>query len=273
MSLRKIKQVILDMDGVVWHGDTPLPDLPRFFERLDALGISYVFATNNASKTRSQYIEKFGRFGVTITGDQVMTSAIATGMYLAAEYEPAATAAYVVGKDGIRESLADHGFTVLEDLDETTPAQLVVVGFNPEVRYADFAAATIQVRKHGARFIATNPDTTFPSERGLLPGAGSLVAFMRASTGTEPTIIGKPYPTMFEQALILLGESATPDNTLMVGDRLNTDIEGGNGIGLMTGLVRTGVSRDANLDESEVKPDYVFDNIHALVTRLEEAHG
>lgn len=271
MQLNKIENLILDMDGVLWHGETPLPELPSFFEQLKGLGIRYVFATNNASKTPEQYVEKFGRFGVEIDPGQVMTSALATAMYLSTEYNPAETTIYAIGKAGIRQALEDQRFTVLDPADDATPSQIVVVSFNPEVTYAEFANATIHCRKHGATLIGSNPDQTFPSERGQVPGAGALLAFMATATGQTPQIIGKPYPTMFEQALRLLGENGAKSNTAMVGDRMTTDMEGAFRAGLGSMLVLSGVATEANVNSAARKPDHVFADIHSIVNALKKA--
>lgn len=268
--MKEIKHLILDMDGVLWHGDTPLEHLPEFFQILDQLDIRYLFATNNASKTPDQYVQKFGRFGVPIHPEQVMSSALATAAYLSQEYKPAQTAVYMIGDDGLYNALTAAGFTVLARNDYESTADVVTVGLTRKVTYDDFAIATIHLLR-GARFIGCNPDVTFPSELGLLPGNGSFLALLTAATTAEPTIIGKPGAIMFQECVRRLGAAATPENTAMVGDRLNTDIVGGHNAGLQTILVLTGVSRQEEIANSVVQPNYVFANIHELARALQNA--
>lgn len=265
--MKEIKHLILDMDGVLWHGETPLERLPEFFKTLDQLGIRYLFATNNASKTPDQYVQKFGRFGVSITAEQVMSSALATAAYLSQAYNPAETTVYMVGDDGLYNALTAAGFTVLDRDDHQSTADLVTVGLNRKVTYDDLAFATVHIRR-GARFIGCNPDVTFPSELGLLPGNGSLLALISAATDVQPTIIGKPGTIMFQECVRRLGEEATGHNTAMIGDRLNTDIAGGHNAGLQTILVLSGVSKREEIVNSDVQPDYVFADIHELARAL-----
>lgn len=271
-NLSKIKHLILDMDGVLWHGNTPVPNLPQFFERLEKIGIKWVFATNNSGKARQQYVEKFAGMGVTINPAQLMTSAIATAFYIK-DHFPAGSNMYILGGDGLYESLTEVGMQILERGDYQTPADAVVTGLNPAVTYEDLSVATLQIRNHGAAFIGSNADSTYPTERGLVPGAGSFLALMTTATEVEPTVIGKPFPIMFQQGLKLLGDGATLQNTAMVGDRLNTDIMGAVNAGMRSVLVMSGITQPAEIASSEVQPEFTFDHITALVTALEEQHG
>lgn len=259
--------LILDMDGVLWRGDTAVPNLPDFFNTLQEHGRGFMLATNNSSKTPAQYVARLAKFDVEATEQQVMTSALATAAYLAHEYEAENTAVYLIGQDGIRQALQEQGFTVLDRFDLSQQADLVVVGLDKDVVYGDFEAATVHIRR-GARFIGTNGDKTFPSELGQVPGNGSLLALISAATDQKPTIIGKPEPIMFQECLRRLGENATTDNTIMVGDRLETDILGGQNAGLRSALVLTGVTRREDLAHSDIQPDFVFDDIHALAAWL-----
>ena len=153
-----------------------------------------------------------------------------------------------------------------------TSTPLVVVGFNRHVTYRELAGAALYIN-HGARFIGTNPDVTFPSELGQLPGAGALLAFIATATGVTPEIIGKPGPALFQEALQRLGATdatmaTTAAVTAMVGDRLSTDIAGGQAAGLHTVLVMSGVTTAKELAAGTVLPDLVLDDIHALAAWL-----
>ena len=265
--MKNIKNLILDMDGVLWHGETPLPGLADFFNTLRTCGIQFVLATNNASKTPAMYVEKLARFGVTVSEDQVFTSAEATGSYVAQEYE-AGAAAFVVGDVGLQTAISRRGFRLLsvEDVMAGETAVFVVAGFNPNITYPQLAAGSLLVHK-GARFIGSNPDLTYPSEYGPLPGAGSFLTFLQASTGVEPTVIGKPGPLIFQMAMQKLG--GTPQNTAMVGDRLETDIAGGQAAGIQTILVLSGITQQNDLNHGNpFQPDYVFKDINNIIVDL-----
>lgn len=266
--MKQLKNLILDMDGVLWRGETPMPGLPQFFETLHKQSIRFVFATNNAARTPEQYTGKFAKFGITIQPEQVLTSAEATAGYLSDHY-PAKTTAFVIGGDGLRDGLSRRGFKLLsvEDILAGQRAQIVAVGFWREVTYNHFAAGAICIN-HGARFVGTNPDVNFPSEWGKLPGAGSFLTLLQAATGVEPTVIGKPGPIIFQDAMKRL--RGTSLNTAMVGDRLNTDIAGGKAAGIQTILVLSGITTEAELAQANgLKPDYVFSDINELAQQLE----
>ncbi len=262
-----IKNLILDMDGVLWRGETPMPGLADFFNTMHDCGIQFVLATNNASKTPQQYVAKLARFGVTVTEDQVFTSAEATGRYVQERYA-VGTAVFVVGAEGLQTAVQKRGFRLLT-IDEVMAGEtavFVVAGFNPTVTYAQLAAGSLLIRK-GADFIGTNPDLTFPSEYGQLPGAGSLLAFIQAATGVEPTVIGKPGPLIFQMAMHKLG--GTPQNTAMVGDRLETDIAGGKAAGIQTILVLSGISQRADLANANgLQPDLIFADIQEIADQI-----
>jgi 4-nitrophenyl phosphatase len=164
---------------------------------------------------------------------------------------------YPIGEDGVRQALLDNGLR-LSDGDQ---ADFVVGGWDHGISFRKLSEATLLIRA-GARFIGTNPDRTWPSERGLLPGTGATLAYLQAATDVEPLIIGKPKRHMFDAALAAMG--ADPIHTAMIGDRLETDILGGQRVGLRTILVLTGVSNEATLAASSVKPDWVFQNIQEL---------
>ncbi|MCA9970869.1 MAG: HAD-IIA family hydrolase [Anaerolineales bacterium] len=264
-----LKHLILDMDGVLWRGETPMPGLPDFFDTLRRLDIGFVLATNNATKTAAQYTDKLQRFGVDVPAAQIVTSAEATAAYLRETYA-AGTAVYVVGERGLHDALTAQQFAIVtadQVRDGFVPA-LVVVGFNRHVVYRELAMGALAVHK-GARFIGTNPDPSFPSELGPLPGAGALLAVIETGTGVAPTVVGKPGPIMFAQAMRRLG--GTPADTAMVGDRLTTDIAGAKAAGLRGILLLSGISRMDDLTDSPIQPDAVYADITELAAQLEES--
>ncbi|MBN2391141.1 MAG: HAD-IIA family hydrolase [Anaerolineae bacterium] len=252
-----IKGVICDMDGVLWRGETPLPGLRDFFALLDAQRIGYVLATNNASKTPEQYVEKLARLGIETNTEHVLNSATAAADYLATQ-AASGTPVYAIGGPGTREALRLHGFT-LTDGDH---ANYVVVGWDRELTWKKLATATLLIRG-GAGFIATNPDRTFPMEDGLVPGNGAQVAALMTATDVEPIIAGKPGSLLYKGALARMG--VAPEETLVIGDRLDTDILGGLHLGMPTALVLSGITHPDELSGSPIHPDIVFDDLAALV--------
>jgi 4-nitrophenyl phosphatase len=253
-ALRDITALVIDMDGVLWRGDDPLPGLVAFFELLRERPIAFRLATNNASKSPGQYVDKFASMGVEIAPDEILTSAGVTAQHIAA-VAPGASV-YAIG-DGLRQAVLDYGL----HLSNGEQADFVAVGWDPKLTYTELSEATLLIRA-GARFIGTNPDRTWPSERGLLPGNGAILACLQAATDVEPFIIGKPERAIFDAALAAIG--AEPAHTAMLGDRLETDILGAQNAGLPTILVLTGVSDEAGLAASSVKPDWIFDDIQEL---------
>lgn len=254
--LRSIQHLIIDMDGVLYRGNQALPGTCDFVDFLRKQGIGFVLATNNSTRTPEQFVDRLAGMGVAVRADEVLTSAQATAGYLAG-IAPPGTRVFVVGQDGLRAALGEAGFSLVEQ-----DAEFVVAGMDFAICYERLAQANLQIRA-GAKFIGTNPDRTFPSERGTLPGAGSLLAFLEAATGTKPTVIGKPETAMMEQALARM--RAQPATTAILGDRLETDILAGRRAGLITLLVLSGVTDRALLAASEIQPDQVFDDVAHLL--------
>jgi 4-nitrophenyl phosphatase len=268
-GLGTITHLILDMDGVLWRGNTPMPGLADFFATLETVGVGYVLATNNATRSISAYVKKLASFGVQVPAEQILTSGLATAVYLRGLFD-AGTRVYVVGEPALRDFMSAEGFEVLDSELELTqaleqPAALVVAGLHKQVTYHELALATLHINR-GAAFYGTNPDNQLPDELGLLPGAGAILAALEAATGVAPTVVGKPGPIMFEEALRRLNAGKT--ETAMVGDRFSTDIVGGQNAGLRTILLMSGVT-GASETIGEPGPDYVFDDIAALGAALD----
>ena len=175
---------------------------------------------------------------------------------------PRSSSTFVIGGDGLRDILAKSGFSLAEN-----DAEIVVVGIDFNLTYKKLRIATMLIRG-GAAFIGTNPDVTFPTPDGLAPGAGSILALLEAATDAKPTVIGKPERAMFETAVQRMGTMA--NRTLMIGDRLGTDIMGGNNAGLKTALVMTGVTTPDILAESLPKPTAIFDDLEDLRSKWEQ---
>ncbi|MDE2818347.1 MAG: HAD-IIA family hydrolase [Chloroflexota bacterium] len=261
--LKQIRAIISDMDGVLWRGLQPLPGLREFFAYLFDKNIGFVLATNNSSKTRMDYVDKLATLGVNgVQPAHIVTSATATASFLRTKHPPG-TRIFVLGSAGLKQILRKAGFMLVED-----DAELVVCGIDTDLTYQKARKATLLIRG-GAGFIGTNPDSSFPAPEGLVPGAGSILALIEAASGQPPIIIGKPERGMFEAALGQL--DADPKETLMIGDRIGTDIQGARALGIKTALVMTGVEDETSLAESPTKPDFVFEGLPDLIQALKNA--
>ena len=268
-----INNFIIDMDGVLWHGDQPLPGLIDLFQTLRERQIRFILATNNASQTAEQYVNKLARMGVTVDSGEILTSAMATALYLGQRTDPASTRVFVIGEKGATEPLIKQGFTLtgLYEVDSPTGngsklgADYVVCGMDRELTWHKLATAALNINA-GAKFIGTNPDTSLPTELGFTHGNGAILAALQAATGVAPTIIGKPEPLMYQQALALLG--VEPAETMAIGDRLETDILGAVRAGIRSLMVLTGVSSEEDLKISDYQPDWVMQDILELTEAL-----
>lgn len=212
--------------------------------------------------------------GVTVTQKQILTSGMATALYLSERVNPKETRVFVVGEEGATQPLLELGFTLTglyevdnSDKPEQKGADIVVCGKDETLTWAKLATASLNIRA-GASFIGTNADTTLPTEHGITHGNGAILAALQVATGVTPTIIGKPEPIIYQQALSLLGVS--PEQTVALGDRLETDILGAVRTGIRSIMVLTGISSEADLQDSDYQPTWVMKDIRAVTKALRE---
>jgi HAD superfamily hydrolase (TIGR01450 family) len=251
--------VIFDLDGVVYLGTEPVAGAAAGIAALRLTGVPVAFATNNASRRGTEVVDLLKRVGVPSTSDEVITSAEAAARLLA-ESHPAGAAVLVLGAPALGAELAAVGLTPVTQAADQPVA--VVQGFSPALGWADLAEAHVAIRA-GASWVATNVDATWPSPRGPLPGNGSLVAALATALGRGPDIIvGKPEPALFRTAADRLGA----EHALVVGDRLDTDIEGANRAGMDSLLVLTGVTQPIDLVRAEpsLRPTHVAADLSGL---------
>ncbi len=254
-----IRHLIVDMDGVLWRGDTPVPGLHEFFAFLREREIGFILATNNSSRLPEQYAEKLARFGVEVSPEHILTSSQVAAAYLAT-VAPPGTRVYAIGEEGVRQALEERGFVLTDE-----EAAYVVVGWDRQLTWSKLATAALLIYE-GAAFVGTNPDTSYPFERGPVPGNGAQLAALQTATGVAPLVVGKPEPWMYKEALRRMG--AQRETTAVIGDRLDTDIAGGVRLGLKTVLVLSGIATQADLAASPVKPDLVCADIRELIGRM-----
>jgi 4-nitrophenyl phosphatase len=254
-----IKGLILDMDGVLYEGSQPLGDLPRLFAGIKENEWRVIMATNNAIRNTDEHLERMRSLGVELEPWQIINS-IQVVIALLKRHFPEGGPVYGVVSPATRAAMEAAGYY----FDEKN-AQAVIVGLDRFVTYEKLEIATLLIRS-GKLFIGTNPDTSFPTPHGLVPGAGSIIAAVATATGVNPVFAGKPEPAMYEMSMERLG--TTLDTTLAIGDRLDTDILGGQRTGCRTGLVMSGVTTPAELAAWEPKPDLVSDDIWKMLDIL-----
>lgn len=256
LDFSRFRAVLLDMDGTIYRGDERLPGVNRFLELLRERGVAYACVTNNSTTSAANYEHKLAAMDIVMPAAQIITSAGATRQYLEG-VAPKGTRMYVVGMAGLHEALFGDGYYLL---DEQTPA-FVVAGLDRTFTYEKAMIANRGIR-NGATFVGTNPDTSLPTESGIVPGAGSILAMIQAASGARPLVIGKPAPTMLDMAAKQLGADAS--TTLVVGDRLDTDIAGAVAANMASVLVLTGVSGREEAENGPTRPDLVLDSMVEL---------
>lgn len=262
----RLSAFILDMDGVLYIGDTPIEGAAEAVERLRAMGKKLVFSTNNSAYTRSAYVRKLARMGIAARESEVVTSAHVTSLYLRRRAPRARI--HVIGEPGLKQELRRAGLELLAD-DRAAEATHVVVGMDRTLNYERLTAG-LRALLAGAELIATNVDGAYPTETGLCPGAGAMVGALTGASGKRPrVVIGKPSQHMIKFLLDLLG--SMPSETAIVGDRLDTDVRAGKRAGLTTILVLSGVSTEGDVRRvrgTRMAPDFVIPNIkHLVVSR------
>lgn len=253
--------VFFDLDGVVYVGPSAVPYAGEVIAELNARGIRSCFVTNNASRTPAEVARHLAELGVPATEADVVTGSQA-GAAIMDQFLTPGSRVLAIGGPGVAAALAERGYIPVYSSDDQPDA--VMQGYGPKVGWADLAEATYALRRE-IPWIATNLDATFPTPRGFAPGNGSLVLAVTHATGRYPdAVAGKPERALFDEALARTGAK----NGLMVGDRLDTDIEGGNRAGLQTLLVLTGVcspTEAASATGDEV-PTYVGADLRSLLT-------
>lgn len=251
--------LLLDLDGVVYRGPHEVPGSVTVLNKRGAAGQPCVYVTNNAARTAAEVANHLTSFGLIVTPKDVVTSPQAA-VALLPQFVSAGSAVLVVGGEGIEQVLRDEGYRPVRTLAEGP--SIVMQGFSPQITWADLAEAAYAIES-GLPWIATNLDLTFPTERGLAPGNGSLVAAVANAVGKEPDVVaGKPESALIKEALRRCGQLSG----LMIGDRLDTDVRGGNAVGIPTLFVLTGVHGIPELLDATGldRPEFVSQDLQIL---------
>ena len=248
------KSYLLDMDGVIVRGTEAIPGAGAFLERLHERQIRFLILTNNPLYTPMDLQHRLQRAGIQVTTDHLYTSAMATAQFL--KWQKPNGTAFVLGESGLTEALHDVGYVITDH-----EPDYVVLGETMSYSYSRITQA-MRLVNAGARFIATNPDPAGPTEEGLVPACGAVAALIQTATGVQPYFIGKPNPLMMRAALRFLNEHS--ENTIMVGDRMDTDVRVGLESGLETVLVLSGVSKPEDVDRYPYRPTRVAGSVAEL---------
>jgi 4-nitrophenyl phosphatase len=264
--LKGVESVLLDMDGVLYVGNQGLPGVQELLDYLDSSGRRWLCVTNNSSRTSANFSEKLAAMGVNVAPEHILGSAEATANWLAQQV-PTGTKVLMMGEQSIRDQLLSKGFELVTD---PFIAEVVVATIFFGLNYSILTDLTLAIR-NGARFVATNSDPTLPTERGQVPGTGSLVALLTTATGKRPEYVGKPYPGMYQQAMQRVG--TVPATTLMVGDRYETDISGALELGMVTAGVTTGVTSASEFASMDRPPHLVVPGLPQLLEAFRVADG
>ncbi|HEX5012942.1 MAG TPA: HAD-IIA family hydrolase [Candidatus Limnocylindrales bacterium] len=277
--------LLVDLDGVVYRGAEPVPGVAAVLADRVARGDEVVYVTNNSMWYRSDYVTRLADMGAPVDADRIVSSPRATALYLR-DHEPDVRRVLAVGAGGLERELRDAGFDVtgaghaatlvgrdgVDAWEAAGAPDAVVVGLDPQLTYLRIAVAADCIRA-GARFIATNRDPVYPTERGLRPGAGSVVAAIETATGVVPVSIGKPAPYLLEEAARAVGREAS--EAVMIGDGIGTDLAAARAVGARSVLMLTGVTTPADVEAlpEDERPSAVAAGADELAAALERLAG
>ncbi|MGL6008792.1 MAG: TIGR01457 family HAD-type hydrolase [Culicoidibacterales bacterium] len=256
------KGYLFDLDGTMYQGNTIIQSAVEFVNWLHESNIPYLFVTNNSTKTAKQVAEKLTLIGCThVEANHVVTSSDVAAATISREFPKAPT--LMIGENGLLRALEAEDVVVTTS---ETEAEVVVVGLDTDITYEKLAKATLAIQR-GATFIATNPDTNIPSERGLLPGAGALIQLLITATNVQPRVMGKPEPAIIHAAVERLG--LAQDEVVMVGDNYQTDILSGIHANIATIWVDTGIHRREYIEAQDKQPTQLMSDLAVWQKQLQ----
>jgi len=257
----KFDTFLIDLDGVVYVGDSAVRGAPEAIKALRDAGKKVVFITNDPNKSSDGYAEKLASMGVDALPGEVVTSVMAARYYLRKYCELKGKSAFIIGSRTMKREFKSMGIALKEGT-EARNADFVIVGGHKEFNYEEMKNASLAVQR-GAQFIATNRDPAYPTTEGLVPGTGAILASIETASGKRARSVGKPGVIMFEAALDAVD---APGNAVVIGDRLDSDIEGGKNVNLPTVLALSGATTKEDVNESEIKPDYIINSLADLAS-------
>lgn len=250
-DLRNKSAFLCDMDGVIYHGNRLLPGVKEFLQWLRNENKKFLFVTNSSDSSPKELQQKIERLGIDVEEDHFYTSALATGSFL--KSQAPGGSAYVIGEAGLINAIYNAGFS----MNNINP-DYVVVGESHSYNF-DALVKAVNLVMGGAKLIGTEPDVSAPIEGGIMPGAGALISPIELATGRKAYFIGKPNPLMMRHALKKLG--ARREETIIIGDRMDTDIIAGIESGIKTVLVLSGVTSETDISKFAFRPHYVLNGV------------
>ncbi|MDY3905377.1 MAG: HAD-IIA family hydrolase [Lawsonibacter sp.] len=262
IDLRQKKLFLLDMDGTIYLGDTLFDGTLDFLSRVRERGGKYLFVTNNSSRSVSAYVDRLAGMGIASTADDFLTSVDALIWYLRGKYDDALI--YAFGTRTFREQLAEAGFRITDKLEDGI--SLLVCGFDTELTFQKLEDACILLGR-GVDFVATNPDWVCPTSYGSVPDCGSVCEMLFRATGRRPKFIGKPEPEMALLSMERYGYSRA--ETILIGDRIYTDIACGVNAGIDTAFVLSGEGVPEDIEKFQIRPSEVYQDIREIFLRME----
>jgi len=252
--IRAKRAFICDMDGVLYHGNRLLPGAADFVAWLAAAGKKFLFLTNSSERTPAELQQKLARLRIRVGEEHFYTSALATASFLASQRPHGS--AYVIGETGLTKALYEAGFS----MNDVNP-DYVVMGDTRSYNI-ELIERAVELVRQGARLIGANPDLTGPVERGLVPSTGALIAPIERATGRKAYFVGKPNPLMMRHALKRL--DSRREETVIIGDRMDTDIVAGIESGIDTALVLSGITRESDLPQYAYQPHYILEDVSEI---------
>ena len=257
--MKQYKGYLIDLDGTMYRGSQIIEGAKEFVEAVHSSGSPYLFLTNNSTKTQEDVATHLNQIGIETEPKNIFTSSMAAAKFI--KHRKTNARCYVIGGEGLFDAIKKEGMTIVSDEN----CDFVVFGLDYNITYEKYAKACLAIR-NGATFISTNSDNAIPTERGLLPGNGALTSVITVSTNQNPIFIGKPEPTIMDEALIVLGTNK--EDTLMVGDNYNTDIKAGINSGVDTLMVFTGVTPFGAYPSLEIKPTHHVQNLREWISYI-----
>jgi 4-nitrophenyl phosphatase len=258
LTWERYKNFIVDMDGVIYRGKYPLPGSDDFFRFLRERKSKIAFFSNNSTITKDQYVDKLKKMDIYAIKDEIISSSSITAYYIAKENPQSKV--FCIGEEGIRDELKKNGIKIIDD-SSREKVDLVIVGMD---RHFNFDKLTKAMRHvlNGAQLYGTNPDLTYPMEDGLIPGCGAILASIEACTDTKAKVFGKPRPESIQFLLEMTGFSI--GDTILIGDRLDTDIVLAKQQNIFSILVLTGVHQGEDVKKTGIIPDMIVENLIEL---------
>lgn len=257
--LKDIHALMIDIDGTLLRGNLALPGLVEFLDFLNTHAIQFQMASNNATKTLAAYHQKISAFGANLSIENILTSSTVTALYLQEKYPGGKV--YMIGQSGLEEALTQAGIQIIAGMNGKADA--VVVGGDYSLTYEKLKYASLHIQQ-GAEFIGTNPDLLYPTDEGMVPECGMTLVALETATEVKPIIMGKPNRFMFDQGMKKMGVDS--HSTAMLGDRLETDIQGGKNAGMKTILVETGIDNQETVISKGIQPDLVVKDLLELIS-------